>query len=238
MPLYNGLPRPVLQGKAAGGTIYRGHDGREILVVRRRYPGGTFLWAHVRRQGQETFVPVPRDPHSGPGSLARVLEEAMDFQAEDFLKGPLASTSIILGTNKDDELHAKLLPLGTAAESWAEDEGGFEVWTVRDRAEARAYALTILRLTDDALTPCACCILLRTGQAVDSSHGDRPIKDIARIEHCPLHVATPELLEGLKEALAWCLQDATNEDGHPTQDMLDARVARLRRLVAKTARRR
>jgi hypothetical protein len=32
----------------------------------------------------------------------------------------------------------------------------------------------------------------------------------------------------LREALAWCKQDATNEDCFPSQDMLDARVDRLK----------
>jgi hypothetical protein len=31
----------------------------------------------------------------------------------------------------------------------------------------------------------------------------------------------------LREALAWCKQDATNEDCFPSQDMLDARVDAL-----------
>lgn len=33
-----------------------------------------------------------------------------------------------------------------------------------------------------------------------------------------------KLCKVLREALAWCKQDATNEDCNPTQDMLDARV--------------
>ena len=33
-----------------------------------------------------------------------------------------------------------------------------------------------------------------------------------------------KLCKVLRQALAWCKQDATNEDGWPTQDMLDARV--------------
>ena len=32
----------------------------------------------------------------------------------------------------------------------------------------------------------------------------------------------------LQEALNWSKVDAENEDGHPTQEMLDARVERLR----------
>jgi hypothetical protein len=33
-----------------------------------------------------------------------------------------------------------------------------------------------------------------------------------------------KLCNVLREALAWCKQDATNEDCFPSQDMLDARV--------------
>ena len=37
-----------------------------------------------------------------------------------------------------------------------------------------------------------------------------------------------DLLDALQEALNWSKVDAENEDGHPTQEMLDARVERLR----------
>lgn len=37
-----------------------------------------------------------------------------------------------------------------------------------------------------------------------------------------------DLLDVLQEALNWSKVDAENEDGHPTQEMLDARVERLR----------
>jgi hypothetical protein len=37
-----------------------------------------------------------------------------------------------------------------------------------------------------------------------------------------------KLCNVLREALAWCKQDATNEDCFPSQDMLDARVDRLK----------
>jgi hypothetical protein len=36
-----------------------------------------------------------------------------------------------------------------------------------------------------------------------------------------------KLCNVLREALAWCKQDATNEDCFPSQDMLDARVDAL-----------
>jgi hypothetical protein len=37
-----------------------------------------------------------------------------------------------------------------------------------------------------------------------------------------------KLCNVLREALAWCKQDATNEDCFPSQDMLDARVDALK----------
>lgn len=37
-----------------------------------------------------------------------------------------------------------------------------------------------------------------------------------------------KLCKVLREALAWCKQDATNEDCFPSQDMLDARVDALK----------
>ena len=39
-----------------------------------------------------------------------------------------------------------------------------------------------------------------------------------------LIAAAPDLLECLHEVAFWCKQDAENEDGYPTQEMMDARV--------------
>ena len=36
------------------------------------------------------------------------------------------------------------------------------------------------------------------------------------------------LVEAMQEAAEWCEQDRDNEDGHPTQEMLEARADRLR----------
>ena len=45
--------------------------------------------------------------------------------------------------------------------------------------------------------PCTCCILLRTGEPLESIHGDRTCSDISRIELCPLHAAAPAMYEAL-----------------------------------------
>jgi hypothetical protein len=50
---------------------------------------------------------------------------------------------------------------------------------------------------------------------------------------CNLHASAPDLLATLQEALGWCQQDAANEDGHPTQEMLEARVKEIRATIAK-----
>ena len=46
--------------------------------------------------------------------------------------------------------------------------------------------------------PCTCCILLRTGEPLESVHGDQPCSDISRIELCPKHAAAPAMYEALK----------------------------------------
>ena len=45
--------------------------------------------------------------------------------------------------------------------------------------------------------PCTCCVLLRTGEPLESNHGDRPCTDISRIELCPMHAAAPAMYEAL-----------------------------------------
>ena len=37
------------------------------------------------------------------------------------------------------------------------------------------------------MPPCECHILLRTGQVLDGSHGNRPCSDVSRIELCETH---------------------------------------------------
>lgn len=49
--------------------------------------------------------------------------------------------------------------------------------------------------------PCTCCILLRTGEPLESIHGKQPCADISRIELCPKHAAAPAMYEALQEAL-------------------------------------
>ena len=45
--------------------------------------------------------------------------------------------------------------------------------------------------------PCTCCILLRTGEPLESRHGEQPCSDISRIELCPKHAAAPAMYEAL-----------------------------------------
>ncbi len=42
-----------------------------------------------------------------------------------------------------------------------------------------------------------------------------------------------ETVAALKSALEWCEQDAANQEGFPTQEMLDARVIELKTALAK-----
>jgi hypothetical protein len=48
--------------------------------------------------------------------------------------------------------------------------------------------------------PCACCILLRTGEPLESRHGEQPCSDISHIELCPKHAAAPAMYEALQQA--------------------------------------
>ena len=47
---------------------------------------------------------------------------------------------------------------------------------------------------------CTCEIVMRTGETLDSSLGDRPCSDISRIVLCPLHTAAPAMYEALTDA--------------------------------------
>ena len=47
---------------------------------------------------------------------------------------------------------------------------------------------------------CTCEIVMRTGETLDSSLGDRPCSDISKILLCPLHEAAPAMYEALREA--------------------------------------
>ena len=62
--------------------------------------------------------------------------------------------------------------------------------------------------------PCTCCILLRTGEPLESIHGDRTCSDISRIELCPLHAAAPAMYKALRNLLE-VYQDSTDDDGSP-----------------------
>ena len=47
---------------------------------------------------------------------------------------------------------------------------------------------------------CTCEIVMRTGETLDSSLGDKPCSDISRIVLCPLHDAAPAMYEALRHA--------------------------------------
>ena len=47
---------------------------------------------------------------------------------------------------------------------------------------------------------CTCEIVMRTGETLDSSLGDRPCSDISKILLCPLHEAAPAMYEALQVA--------------------------------------
>ena len=48
--------------------------------------------------------------------------------------------------------------------------------------------------------PCTCEIIMRTGETLDSSLGDRLCSDISRIQLCPMHAAAPAMYAALREA--------------------------------------
>jgi hypothetical protein len=50
---------------------------------------------------------------------------------------------------------------------------------------------------------CTCEIVMRTGETLDSSLGDKPCSDISRIVLCPLHDAAPAMYEALRDLLTF-----------------------------------
>ena len=54
--------------------------------------------------------------------------------------------------------------------------------------------------------PCTCEIVMRTGETLDSSLGDRLCSDISRIQLCPKHSAAPAMYEVLQATLAYFLR--------------------------------
>ena len=46
---------------------------------------------------------------------------------------------------------------------------------------------------------CTCEIVMRTGETLDSSLGDKPCSDISRIVLCPLHDAAPAMYAIIKD---------------------------------------
>jgi len=73
--------------------------------------------------------------------------------------------------------------------------------------------------------PCTCCILLRTGEPLESIHGEQPCADISRIELCPKHAAAPAMYEALKEIVI-AVQEGTAYDYGTSGDWFaDAQAA-------------
>jgi len=65
---------------------------------------------------------------------------------------------------------------------------------------------------------CTCEIVMRTGETLDSSLGDKPCSDISRIVLCPLHAAAPAMYEALQSILA----EVTNDtDGLDTAELYE-----------------
>ena len=65
--------------------------------------------------------------------------------------------------------------------------------------------------------PCTCCILLRTGEPLESIHGDRTCSDISRIELCPLHAAAPAMYEALQAIVQSCASRTYKEVLHTAE---------------------
>ena len=58
---------------------------------------------------------------------------------------------------------------------------------------------------------CTCEIVMRTGETLDSSLGDRPCSDISRIVLCPLHTAAPAMYEALSELVKYLREEVADE---------------------------
>ena len=60
--------------------------------------------------------------------------------------------------------------------------------------------------------PCTCEIVMRTGETLDSSLGDRLCSDISRIQLCPKHSAAPAMYEAL-QAVLYGLENGDDYEG-------------------------
>ena len=58
---------------------------------------------------------------------------------------------------------------------------------------------------------CTCEIVMRTGETLDSSLGDKPCSDISRIVLCPLHDAAPAMYEALSELVKYLREEVADE---------------------------
>lgn len=71
--------------------------------------------------------------------------------------------------------------------------------------------------------PCPCEIVMRTGETLDSSLGDKLCSDISRIQLCPKHAAAPAMYEALQE-----IDDQLDQFTVKAQEDLGLRGALLR----------
>ena len=58
---------------------------------------------------------------------------------------------------------------------------------------------------------CTCEIVMRTGETLDSSLGNRPCSDISRILLCPMHTAAPAMYEALSELVKYLREEVADE---------------------------
>ena len=63
--------------------------------------------------------------------------------------------------------------------------------------------------------PCTCEIVMRTGETLDSSLGDRLCSDISRIQLCPKHSAAPAMYGALLQVREMLLILADNAGDVP-----------------------
>ena len=72
---------------------------------------------------------------------------------------------------------------------------------------------------------CTCEIVMRTGETLDSSLGDRPCSDISRIVLCPLHTAAPAMYEALVAAYEYLAEMGCDcEEGQACGDCIVCQV--------------
>jgi len=75
---------------------------------------------------------------------------------------------------------------------------------------------------------CTCEIVMRTGETLDSSLGDRPCSDISRIQLCPMHTATSEMHEALQQLVTYLREEVPDESLGTWEPVFKAQAALAR----------